>query len=164
MSSSRAKGLTLVCHIYCNLIIIFTTKKKLSDILDSQVFFLQVITAINKRCMYTCIYYSSPRLSHSELPNYSHASPWPIIGHLFISMANQTLISYITVVLICIRCSMTYFFSLSLHLAWNTDNVQLCLWSQCIPHRKHANSATMALQVLYTGRYMTILWANFDYI
>jgi hypothetical protein len=29
MSSSRAKGLTLVCHIYCNLITIFTTKKKI---------------------------------------------------------------------------------------------------------------------------------------
>jgi len=41
--------LTLVCHIYCNLIIVFTTrKKKFIWHFRFQVFFLQVITVINK--------------------------------------------------------------------------------------------------------------------
>jgi hypothetical protein len=96
-------------------------------------------------------------------PCFSMASYWSLLyfyGKSNLNFIHQS--SHLNA-LICIICSMKYFFSFSSHLAGNRDNVQLCLWSLCIPHKENANPITMALQMLYTGRYALILWANFDF-
>lgn len=100
--------------------------------------------------MYICIYFSSPCLSHNESPDYSHASPWPPIGHFFISMAKHALLSYTTV--LSSGCVNLYHMLNEIFLQpqlapCREHNVHLCLWPQCILQREHANSIT-----------------NFDYI
>lgn len=121
-----------------------------------------------QRCVYNCIYYSSPCLSHSELPDYSHASPWSLIGYFFISMAKQELISYIRV--LSSGC-------VNLYYMLN----EIFLQSQLTPCTEHRQCSTVSLasvhtskrtcqlnnhgtSMLYKGRYVLILWANFDYI
>jgi hypothetical protein len=68
-------------------------------------------------------------------------------------MANQALISYIRV--LSYGCANLY------HML-----NEIFLQPQCIPQTERANSITMALHVLYTGRYVyvLILWTNLDYI
>jgi hypothetical protein len=92
-----------------------------------------------QRCMYTCIYYSSPCLSHNALPDHSHASPWPLISHFFTSMAKQALISYIRV--LSSGCANLY------HML-----NEIFLQPQLTPCREHRQCSTVSLASVRTSK------------